>query len=117
MIFLFMVRSYGICRWSHGCESRKFGMMGIMALVAGEMLFWSIIAIPVTVNPSMDAGFPVPVGHSVAFSTEASRLVFWNHTAIMIGICIRIITVMAIETSEVQAVGKKHILVCSERKM
>jgi hypothetical protein len=117
MIFLFMVRGYGICRWSHGCESRKYGMMGIMALVTRCIIFGTILFIPVPVNPSMNTGFPVPVGHPVAFSTEARRLVFRNHTAIMIGICIRIITVMAIETSEVQTVGKKHILMCTERKV
>ena len=92
-------------------------MMGIMALVAGKMLFGSIIAIPVTVNPSMDAGFPVPVGHPVAFSTESGRLVFRNYTAIMVGKCIGIITVMTIETSEIQTVGKKHILMSTEGKV
>ena len=92
-------------------------MMGIMALVTRCIIFGTILFIPVPVNPSMDAGFPVPVGHTVAFSTESGRLVFRNHTAIMVGKCIGIITVVAIETPEVQAVGKKHILMCTEGKV
>ena len=92
-------------------------MMGIVALVTRCIVFRTILFIPVPVNPSMDAGCPVPVGHTVAFSTESGRLVFRNYTAIMVGKCIGIITVMTIETSEIQTVGKKHILMCTERKV
>ena len=92
-------------------------MMGIVALVTLCIILDTILFIPVPVNPPMNAGFPVPVGHPVAFSTESGRLVFRNHTAIMVGKCIGIITVVAIETPEVQAVGKKHILMCTEGKV
>jgi hypothetical protein len=92
-------------------------MMGIMALVTCCITFGTILFIPVTVNPSMNTGFPVPVGHPMAFPAEARRLVFRNHTAIMICICIWIIIVMAIETPKIQTVGKKHILMCPEGKV
>jgi hypothetical protein len=92
-------------------------MMGIMALITRCIILGTILFIPVPVNPSMNTGFPVPVGHPVAFSAETRRLVFWNHTAIMIGKCIREIIVVTIETSKIQAVGKKHILMCPEGKV
>ena len=65
----------------------------------------------------MDPGIPVPVGYTVALSAETGWLVFGNYTTIVIGICVGIITVVAVETPEIQAMGKKHILVSTEGKM
>jgi hypothetical protein len=86
-------------------------MVRIMALVAGKVGYGAIIVTPVTVIPPMDTGFPVTIGYPVTFSAEESRLILRNHTAIMIGIGIWIIAVVAIETPEIQPMGKKHILV------
>ena len=88
-----------------------------MALVAGKVGYGTIIFTPVTVIPSMDTCIPVTIGYSVAFPAETGWLIFRDHSAIMIGICIRIVAVVAIEASEIQTVGKKHILVGTERKV
>ena len=89
-------------------------MVGIVALVAGKVGYGAIIFTPVTVIPPMDTGVPITIGYPVTFSAEAGWLVPGNHTAIMVGICIRIVAVVAIEAPEIQPVGKKHILVGTE---
>jgi hypothetical protein len=89
-------------------------MVGVVALVTGKVGYGTILFTPVTVIASMDTGIPVTIGHPVTFPAEPGRLIFGNHTAIMIGICIRIVAVMTIETPEIQPVGKKHILVGTE---
>ena len=88
-----------------------------MTLVAGKVGYGTIIFTPVAVIPSMDTGFPVTIGYPVTFPAETGGLIFRDHSAIMIGICIRIVAVMAIEAPEIQTVGKKHILVSTERKV
>jgi len=92
-------------------------MMGVMTLITGKLFLRSHRFTPEAVTPSVNANLPVTVGHPVAFPAEEDRFVFGNHTTIMIGKGIRVLCMMAIEAPEVQTMGKKHILMCTEGKM
>ena len=92
-------------------------MVGVMTLITGNLFLRPKGFTPEAVNPSVNANLPVTVGHPVTFSAEDNRLIFGNHTTVMIGKRIRIISMMAIQASEVQPMGKKHILMCPEGKM
>ena len=92
-------------------------MMRVMALIACKILFWSELCIPVSVNTSVYTCPPVPVGHPMTFATEEDRLIFGNYGAIMISKSIRVISMMAIQASKIQAMCKIHILMRTEGKM
>jgi len=92
-------------------------MMGVMTLITGKLFLWSHLFTPEAVDPSVNANLPVTVGHPVTFPAKEDRFIFGYHTAIMIGKGIRVSSMMAIEAPEVQTMGKKHILMCTEGKM
>ena len=73
-------------------------MMRVVTLIACKIIFGSKFCIPVTVNPSMDAGLPVSVSYAVTFPAEENRIVFGNDAAIMAGKGIRVISMMTIQT-------------------
>ena len=88
-----------------------------MTLIACKSFLGAKLCIPEAVNPSVDAGPPVPVCHPMTFPTELNRLIFGNHATIMISKRIRVVNMMAIEALEIQAMRKKHVLVRAEGKM
>lgn len=92
-------------------------MMWVMTLIACKVFFGSKLCIPEAVNPSVDAGLPVPIGYPMTFPTKKDRLIFGNHATIMISKCIRVINMMAIQATKIQTMGKKHIHMRAEGKM
>ena len=92
-------------------------MMRVMTLIACKVFSGSKLCIPETVNPSVDAGLPVPVGYPMTFPTKKDRLIFGNYGAIMISKSIRVIYMMAIQASKIQAMCKIHILMRAEGEM
>ena len=104
-------------RGCHGFKGRKFGMMGVMTLIARNLFLGPQSCIPEAVNPPVNPHLPVAVDHTVTFSTEEDRLILCYHTAIMIGVGVRVVGMMAIETPEIQTMGKKHVLMCTKGKV
>ena len=72
-------------------------MMRVVTLIARKIFLGPKLCIPETVNPSMDAGFPVSVSYAMTFSAEENRIIFGNDAAIMAGKCIRVISMMTIQ--------------------
>ena len=92
-------------------------MMWVMALVACEIFSGPELCVPEAVHPSVDACLPVPVGESMTFSAEKHRLIFRDQAAVMISKCVRVISMVAVQASEIQTMGKKHIQVSAEGKV
>ena len=92
-------------------------MVGVMTLITGELFLRPQRFTPEAVKPSVNANIPVTVRHPMTFSAEENRFIFGNYTTIMIGKRIRVISMMAIQASEVQTMSEKHILMCTEGKM
>ena len=92
-------------------------MVGVMTLITGEPFLRSQGFTPEAVNPSVNTNLPVTIGHPVTFPAKEDRFIFGNYTTVMISKRIRVIFMMAIQASEVQTMGKKHILMCAEGKM
>ena len=66
-------------------------MVGVMALITGELFLRPQRFTPEAVTPSVYTNLPVTVGHPVTFSTEKDRFIFGNHAAVMIGVRIRVL--------------------------
>ncbi len=92
-------------------------MVGVMTLITRKLFLRPQRFTPEAVTPSVNTNLPVTVGHPVTFSAEENWFIFGNHTTIMIGKRVRVISMMAVQAPEVQTVGKKHILVCTEGKV